>query len=134
MKLEYSQDWQTKARGNNDDEYQIYLSCADDGTGHEIMTGEPLPAQRAYELGMVNEVAPLKDLRAVTETYVNDILRCAPLAVRATKASAMQGLDHPLRDAFQRDYPEELARRASLDALEGPRAFAEKRVPIWQGR
>jgi len=42
MKLEYSQDWQTKARGNNDDEYQIYLSCADDGTGHEIMTGEPL--------------------------------------------------------------------------------------------
>ena len=42
MKIEYSQDWQTKARGNNDDEYQIYLSCADDGTGHEIMTGEPL--------------------------------------------------------------------------------------------
>ena len=42
MKLEYNQDWQTKARGNNDDEYQIYLSCADDGTGHEIMTGKPL--------------------------------------------------------------------------------------------
>ena len=42
MKLEYSQDWQTKARGTNEDEYEIYLSCADDGTGHEIMTGEPL--------------------------------------------------------------------------------------------
>lgn len=99
-----------------------------------LLTGRHFTAARAYELGMVNEVVPLEDLRAVTETYVNDILRCAPLAVRATKASAMQGLDHPLRDAFQRDYPEELARRASLDALEGPRAFAEKRAPIWQGR
>tara|TARA_R100001594_G_scaffold27970_1_gene53065 strand:+ start:353 stop:508 length:156 start_codon:yes stop_codon:yes gene_type:complete len=42
MELKYNQDWQTKARGTNEDEYDIYLSCADDGTGHEIMTGEPL--------------------------------------------------------------------------------------------
>ena len=42
MKLEYNQFWQTKSRGSLEDEYEIYLSCADDGTGHEIMTGEPL--------------------------------------------------------------------------------------------
>ena len=35
-------DWQTKARGTNEDEYDIYLAYADDGTEHEIMTGEPL--------------------------------------------------------------------------------------------
>jgi len=42
MKLEYNEMWQTKARGRLEDEYEIYLSCADDGTGHEIMTGKPL--------------------------------------------------------------------------------------------
>jgi hypothetical protein len=39
---EVSSDWQTKARGTNDQEYQIYLGCADDGKGNEIMTGHPL--------------------------------------------------------------------------------------------
>ena len=43
MKLEYNQDWQTKARGTNDDEYQIYLACADDGNGGDITrNGAPL--------------------------------------------------------------------------------------------
>lgn len=37
---------QTKLRGSNDQEYQAYLACADDGTGHEIMTGNPL---KTYE-------------------------------------------------------------------------------------
>lgn len=42
MKLEYENEWQTKARGTNDQEYEIYLSCADDGTGIDITTGKPL--------------------------------------------------------------------------------------------
>jgi len=37
-----SLNWQTKSRGTSENEYDIYLACADDGTGHEIMTGEPL--------------------------------------------------------------------------------------------
>jgi hypothetical protein len=39
-------DWQTQARGSNDSEYQIYLSCADDGKGNSIITGKPL---KTYE-------------------------------------------------------------------------------------
>lgn len=39
MKLEMNQPWQTKARGSNDDEYQIYLDCADDGEGLDSTTG-----------------------------------------------------------------------------------------------
>ena len=35
-------NWQTRQRGDNDSEYQIYLSCANDGTGHELGTGRPL--------------------------------------------------------------------------------------------
>ena len=42
VKLEYNQDWQTQARGDNDSEYQIYLSCADDGNGFDFTTGKPL--------------------------------------------------------------------------------------------
>jgi hypothetical protein len=45
-KLIASDTWQTKGRGSNDQEYQIYLSCADDGKGNEFMTGKPL---KTYE-------------------------------------------------------------------------------------
>jgi hypothetical protein len=41
-KLETKADWQTKARGSNNQEYQIYLTCADDGKGIDITTGKPL--------------------------------------------------------------------------------------------
>ncbi|MEJ6534002.1 hypothetical protein [Pseudoalteromonas lipolytica] len=46
MKLEQNEFWQTKARGDNDSEYQIYLSCANDGEGNDITTGKPL---KTYE-------------------------------------------------------------------------------------
>ena len=42
MELQKSEFWQTKYRGTNDDEYQIYLACADDGDGNDITTGLPL--------------------------------------------------------------------------------------------
>ena len=99
-----------------------------------LLTGRHFSAARAFELGLVNDVVPLAVLRETTERYVEDILQCAPLAVRATKASSMQGLDLSLRDAFNRTYPEEVARRNSLDAIEGPKAFSEKRPPRWQGK
>jgi len=42
MKLEQKADWQTKGRGTNDQEYQIYLDCADNGKGIDITTGQPM--------------------------------------------------------------------------------------------
>lgn len=42
MELEQNEHWQTKARGTNDNEYEIYLACADDGQGNDFTTGEPL--------------------------------------------------------------------------------------------
>ena len=99
-----------------------------------LLTGRHMTAARAYQLGMINEVVPLDELHAVVQGYVDDILRCAPLAVRATKEATMKGLDKSLPDAFHTPYPAELRRRRSEDALEGPRAFAEKRDPIWKGQ
>ncbi len=99
-----------------------------------MLTGRHMSAARAYELGLVNEVVPLSQLRECVEGYVADMLRCAPLAVRATKEVAMRGLDLPLAKAYESRYPAEEFRRASADAIEGPKAFAEKRLPNWQGK
>ena len=46
MKLEQNDFWQTKARGTNSDEYEIYLACADDGKGNDSTTSQPL---KSYE-------------------------------------------------------------------------------------
>ena len=99
-----------------------------------MLTGRHMTAQRAYELGLVNQVVPAAELDATVDEWAADILRCAPLAVRATKEAAMRGLDMPLPQAFYTEYESERRRRNSADTLEGPRAFAEKRAPNWQGR
>ena len=61
-----------------------------------MLTGRHMTAQRAYELGLVNQVVPMERLDQTVEEWGSDILRCAPLAVRATKQAAMCGLDHSL--------------------------------------
>ena len=99
-----------------------------------LLTGRHMSAMRAFQLGLVNEVVPANELTDTVKGYVDDILRCAPLAVRATKEAAVKGLDHPLAQAFYTRYEGEVARQQSADALEGPRAFAEKRSPQWQGK
>ena len=99
-----------------------------------MLTGRHIPADRAYQLGLVNEVVAFDKLDEAVDAFVADILRCAPLAVRATKEAAMRGLDYPLAQAYYTRYESNRQREKSLDALEGPRAFAEKRSPDWKGR
>ena len=108
---------------------QIGLKAA---MGH-LLTGRPMSAQRGYELGLVNQVVPAAELDQAVSSWVDDILACAPLAVRATKACAMQGLDMPLPQAVSHQYQAEQIRLNSHDSLEGPRAFAQKRQPRWTG-
>ena len=93
-----------------------------------------MSAQRAYELGLVNQVVPSCELDDTVDEWIGDILRCAPLAIRAVKEASMRGLDMTLADAFNTSYEEEIARRNSEDAIEGPKAFSEKRTPNWQGK
>lgn len=100
-----------------------------------MLTGRHMSAARAYELGLVNQVVPADELRSVVENeWLPDILRCAPLAVRATKEASMRGLDYPLPQAFYTPYESERRRQQSDDAVEGPKAFAEKRTPQWRGK
>lgn len=98
--------------------------------GH-LLTGRPLSASRAYELGLVNEVAPAGELDARVAGWVADLVACAPLSVRAIKEAATVASGLPLAEAFAARYPHEERRMHSRDAVEGPRAFAEKRPPRW---
>jgi enoyl-CoA hydratase/carnithine racemase len=96
-----------------------------------LLTGRSMPSERAHALGLVNAVVASDDLDTEIERWVSDIIRCAPLAVRAIKQCVMQGLERSLPEALVAQYPLEQARRVSADSIEGPRAFAEKRQPHW---
>ncbi|MEU6743418.1 enoyl-CoA-hydratase DpgD [Streptosporangium sandarakinum] len=99
-----------------------------------LLTGRSMTARRAFELGLVNEVVPQAGLDACVEGWVADILRCAPLSLRAIKEAAVKSATLPLEDAFTMRYPWEERRMKSRDAQEGPLAFAEKREPVWEAR
>ncbi|MBM4267167.1 MAG: enoyl-CoA hydratase [Deltaproteobacteria bacterium] len=100
-----------------------------------MLTGEPISAARGAELGIVNEVVSAAELPAAAERWAARICECSPLSVRATKQAALNSLDRPLREAVAvQQYPAVLDLFRSEDCLEGPRAFAEKRKPVWKGR
>jgi dehydration protein DpgD len=98
-----------------------------------LLTGTPISADEARRWGLVNEVVPAPDLLTTALRWADAILECAPLSVRASKQAALAGLDLPLPDAINRRYEYMLRQAASQDSREGPRAFAEKRKPVWKG-
>ncbi len=99
-----------------------------------LLTGLPLTARRAMELGYVNDVVPLADLKERALSMARVIAANAPLTVKAARElvylSTEMGRSAGLRAAhhlFESVY-------LSEDAQEGPRSFSEKRPPKWQGK
>ena len=99
-----------------------------------LLTGKPIDAAEAHRVGLINEVVPSDQLMAAAERWAEEILECSPLAVQATKQAAMLGMNPPLEEVMGRSYPLHELLRRSADFVEGPRAFAEKRKPVWTGR
>ncbi|WP_025769413.1 enoyl-CoA hydratase-related protein [Thioalkalivibrio sp. HK1] len=120
-----------------------------------ILAGKRLGAAEALSFGLINEIVPSamseegaesdgskpKDgeekgsaLMIAARRWADDILAGAPLSVRASKEAVVMGSAMPLEHAIDSVFP--VARRMyeSQDLVEGPRAFAEKRRPHWQGR
>jgi enoyl-CoA hydratase len=98
-----------------------------------LLTAEAFPAQRALELGLVNEIVPEDQLLERAFDWARRICANAPLAVQATKESVLRGLSTTLDVAY--GIEQELSTKifATDDAAEGPRAFADKRPPRWTG-
>ncbi|MBM9466432.1 crotonase/enoyl-CoA hydratase family protein [Nakamurella leprariae] len=102
-----------------------------------LLAGDPLPAARAFELGLVNAVVPLPELLDTALALAERICVNAPLSVQASKRLArgiVDGVAVDEADDWDRTAEEGRTLMRSADAMEGMTAFAEKRAPRWQGR
>ncbi|WP_067901553.1 enoyl-CoA hydratase/isomerase family protein [Nocardia vaccinii] len=95
---------------------------------------ERMDAQRAYELGMITEIVAHERLLERAHEIAGIVNSNAPLAVRGTRLAIVKGLNVPLHEAemLAESFRERVTR--TEDALEGPKAFVEKRTPQWQCR
>jgi enoyl-CoA hydratase len=98
-----------------------------------VLTGKPITAQRAYEIGLVNRLAEPDGLMAAAMALATEILDGAPLSVQAAREMVMLSTEMGRSAALR--VARKVSERAylSTDAQEGPQAFAEKRRPLWKG-
>ena len=99
-----------------------------------LLTGAPLTAQRALEIGLLNRVVEPSQLLTEVQKVIDKLLDNAPLALQAIKRVALQSSGVSLQEGFGIESHELIAVLATEDAREGPRAFAEKRKPQFVGR
>ncbi|HWF27477.1 MAG TPA: enoyl-CoA hydratase-related protein [Mycobacterium sp.] len=98
-----------------------------------VLTGAPLSAARAHEIGFVNRLAEPGELIEVTQAPAEQIAANAPLSVAAGKQTAALTAEHPLSTAYELAETLWAPVYLSADAQEGPRAFNEGRPPQWKG-
>jgi enoyl-CoA hydratase len=99
-----------------------------------LLCADRLSANRVYEMGLLNEVCPPAQLAERALDYARRITANGPFAVRKTKESVLRGLGVDMKEAYRIESAIASEVFSSEDAVEGPKAFAEKRVPEWRNR
>ncbi|MGA9857818.1 MAG: crotonase/enoyl-CoA hydratase family protein [Solirubrobacteraceae bacterium] len=98
------------------------------------LTGDPIAAERAHELGLVNRLAEPGQALATAVELAETIAQNGPLALTASKRILNESVDWPDAEFFARQGEIAQPVMSSEDAREGATAFAEKRAAVWKGR
>ncbi len=98
------------------------------------LTGDPIDAERAHELGLVNRLSEPGEAQATALELAEAVAANGPLALAATKRILEESVDWPQSEFFARQGEIAGPVMASEDAKEGAKAFAEKRAPVWKGK
>lgn len=98
-----------------------------------LLTGDTISSQEALELGFLNHVVPAEQLMTKAMAIAETIASNGPLAVKAIRASARACLGLPEKEALRLETKYAMPVLATKDAREGPRAFKEKRKPVYRG-
>lgn len=99
-----------------------------------VLTGDPMDAETAARWGLVNRVVPMAELMSEALRLAERIAANAPLATQAAKELAIRARDMPLSTGLRFEQLVNRMLQFTEDAAEGPRAFAEKRAPEFQGK
>ncbi len=99
-----------------------------------LLSGEPIGAERALELGLVNRVVAPGELTEAAQAWAEELAGQAPLALAAIKRAVSDGLDRSLDEGLAVELEQFDSVFGSQDALEGVSAFVQKRRPEWSGR
>lgn len=99
-----------------------------------LLTGEPINAQEAYRVGLINRVVPLDKLMATAKEMAEVICKKGPLGVRASKEAMIRGYSMPLEEGLKVEGKLNNSLRFTEDFMEGATAFKEKRQPQYKGK
>lgn len=99
-----------------------------------LLLGDQISAHDALRYGLINKVVPGEQLLPVARDYARRLCANPPLAVRAIKELAVRSQYMHIQDGLRLEQTIQQALRQTEDAREGPRAFAEKRPPVFRGR